>query len=62
MGEEADADWQTGLIEAGIEDTERWMREKQDRARQFARRYHRAMNEARRRKRIDGVVGSSKQP
>jgi hypothetical protein len=25
MGEEADADWDAGLIEAGIEDTKKWV-------------------------------------
>ncbi len=25
MGDEADADWQGGLIEAGIEDAQRWL-------------------------------------
>jgi hypothetical protein len=28
MGEEADADWQDGLVEWGIEDAQRWMDEK----------------------------------
>lgn len=27
MGDEADADWQDGLVEWGIEDTKRWMEE-----------------------------------
>lgn len=30
MGEEADADWQDGLIEAGIEDTNRWLTDKME--------------------------------
>ncbi len=48
MGDEADADWQNGLVEWGIEDTERWVREKEERARKFVRQYQYARNEARR--------------
>lgn len=32
MGDEADADWQDGLIEAGIEDTQRWLADRMDAA------------------------------
>ena len=32
MGDEADADWQDGLVEAGIEDTQRWLAERMDAA------------------------------
>lgn len=32
MGEEADADWQDGLVEAGIEDTHRWLADKMEAA------------------------------
>lgn len=56
MGDEADADWEAGLVEWGEEDTLRWMREQQDRARHFARSHQRAQREARRLKRVAGLV------
>lgn len=30
MGDEADADWQEGLVEAGMEDMQRWIDEKME--------------------------------
>jgi hypothetical protein len=32
MGDEADADWDAGLIEAGIEESKEWCRQQMDRA------------------------------
>lgn len=49
MGEEADADWQAGLIEAGIEEEERSMKDKKFAETPFTRQFKRDCEALRRR-------------